>query len=446
MELKRLLTLAWKRRWVVAIVTVLTVALSAAFAASRPARYESTATIALTPNVAKGGALLSQDALTALLSTYAQTAKSRVTLSRAAAILGRPLPGDVDTATEAGTGILRIIGRAEDPGDAAITARATADAFQRSIQRNDLFVARIIDPPEPDATPIQPRPPLIISVAAVLGLLAGLMLAFALETLRRRIETPEDIAELTPARIVGRLPRERSLARSEAGLIWHRDDAIALKESFRGLRTNLQFLLDSTTSVIEVTSPGPAQGKSTIVANLAVAISQLGIDTVVLDADLRRPRQHLIFDVDNSTGLSSAMGLGRRPEPQRSRFPNLWVVPSGPIPPDPTEMLTIRFQSVIAGLRELDAMVLVDTPPLLPVSDAQLIAPSTDGVLLVLAAGIQKPAALQGALDRLAVVHTPLLGLVLNRSGHEPEVSAGYYHYDGVAPSMPPEPADTHPR
>jgi capsular exopolysaccharide synthesis family protein len=275
---------------------------------------------------------------------------------------------------------------------------------------------------------VQPRPPLIVAIGILLGGLAGIVYALVMERVRRRLETPAEITELTDQPVVGRLPRQRALQRAEAQLIWNQERMTGLQESFRALRTNVQFLAEGR-RVIEVTSPDPAQGKSTVVANLGAALAQIGIDTVIVDADLRRPNQHKIFGVDNATGLSNLLAV-REPalDLKPAGQPNLWVIPSGPLPPDPTEMLHIRFGGLMERLRELDALVLIDTPPVLPVSDARLIAPHCDGVLLVVAAGMVKPVALESALERLSIVRANVLGVVLNQSGHDLEATGGYYY------------------
>ena len=175
--------------------------------------------------------------------------------------------------------------------------------------------------------------------------------------------------------------------------------------------------------MIEITSPEASQGKSTVVANLAVAFSRIGIETIVLDADLRRPRQHEIFGLDNSSGLSTMLALGRKAE-LKPAGQGLWVITSGPVPPDPTEMLHIRLPSVIKALRRRKALILIDTPPVLPVSDARLVAPLADGVILVATAGTQKPASFQAALDRLALVDSRLMGIILNKAGAD-DLDAG---------------------
>jgi capsular exopolysaccharide synthesis family protein len=432
MDLRDLIALAWKRRWIVLGVLVTTLVSSAPAILSRPTEYESTATLALTPDVKQGQGLVASDSLSSLLSTYAETAKSKVNLARAERVLGHKLTAHIDTSTEGGSGILRITARATDPERAAAEAAATAQAFTQSIKGNQLMLATLVDPASPDDSPVQPRPPLLFGVAALLGLFGGVLLALAIEQFRRRIETAADVAQHTTAPVLGRLDRQRALSRGSASLIWDEKGADDLMESYRALRTNVEFLMDDATNhVIEVTSPEAAQGKSTVVANLAVAFSRIGIPTIVLDADLRRPRQHEIFGLDNSSGLSNMLALSQKAE-LKPAAPGLWVITSGPVPPDPTEMLHIRLPSVIKALRQRKALILVDTPPVLPVSDARLVAPLADGVILVATAGTQKPASFQAAIDRLALVDSTLLGVVLNKAGQDDIDVGSYYRYEAT--------------
>lgn len=439
MEVRELLAVLWKRRLLVVAMLALVTGLSALFAVSRPDRYESTSTIALTPKLDQA-TFVGPDTLDALIGTYAQTAKSSVMKQSAERALGRPLPGEVDTSTEAGTGILRIIGKADSPEDAAVTARAVSSSFIDSIAEGNPLEPQVVDRAVRADSPIQPRPPLIIGVGILLGLMAGAMLALGVEHFRRRIETSTDVAEFTPAPVVGRLPRDRALARHGPALVWESARLAALHEAFRALRTNIEVLTNDGGKVIQVTSPLPEQGKSTVVANLGVALAQVGIETLIVDADLRRPTQHKIFGLDNSRGLSSLMALpGSSVTPLASPYPGLSVVPSGPIPPNSTEMLHIRFGPVLEELREAGALVLVDSPPILPVSDARLIAANADGVLLVVAAGSQKPVAFRSAIERIEFGGGRLLGVVLNQS--EAASDDGGYDYYREYP-----PADESPR
>lgn len=441
MEVKELLAVLWKRRVLVLAMVVLVTGLSALFAFSRPARYESTSTIALTPKLQEGS-FVGPDTLDALLGTYAQTAKSSVMIRLAEDALGRPLPGDVDTSTEAGTGILRIISQADSPEGAALTARTVSAAFIDSIAAGNPLEPQVVDRAAPAASPIQPRPPLIIGVGLLLGMMAGAMLAYAVEQLRRRIETSADVAEFTPAPVLGRLPRHRALARHGPALVWDSARLASLHEAFRALRTNIEVLTKGTGTVLQVTSPLPEQGKSTTVANLGVALAQVGIETLIVDADLRRPTQHKIFGLDNSRGLSTMMALpGSSVTPLASHYPGLSVLPSGPIPPNSTEMLHIRFGAVIEELREGAGIVLVDSPPVLPVSDARLIATHVQGVLLVVAAGTQKPVTFRSALEKIEFAGGRLLGVVLNQS--EGVAEDGGYDYYREYPSADESPRES---
>ena len=437
MQLSEVLAVMSKRRRQVLGVLLATVVAGTAIAFLQPPRYESTATLALTPQPDRRQGFLAADDLSTLLSTYAETAKSRITRQRAAALLGRRLPGTVDTSTIAGTGILRITGRADTPREAADIARTTAQAVRESLQRNPLISVSLVGPAQPPESAVQPRPPLIIAVSAVLGLLASVTLALVLERLRARVETPADVAHLTEAPVVGCLPRQRSLQRAPARLIWTADKMLGLQESYRALRTNVEFLVNDK-QVLVVTSSAPAEGKSTLVANLGVALGQIGLETVIVDADLRRPQQHAIFGVENQSGVSTMMAA-RDPkvEPRRSGFPNLSLVTSGPEPRDPTEMLHIRLASLVERVREVGALVLMDVPPVLPISDARLIAPHCDGTLLVVEAGATKPTALADALERLAFVRAEVLGIVLNHCGAEAEGASSYYHSPGKSPNAP---------
>jgi capsular exopolysaccharide synthesis family protein len=223
--------------------------------------------------------------------------------------------------------------------------------------------------------------------------------------------------------------------------VWDDHKMSSLQEGFRALRTNIEFVTKRRHSVIQVTSPNAAQGKSTIVANLGMAFAQVGIDTLILDADLRRPYQDRIFELDNRRGLSTLMAMPDADvEPVSVGVDGLWVMPSGPIPPNSTEMLHIRFERVLDELRERFPLVLVDTPPILPVSDARLIAPCTDGVVMVVAAGTQKPAALTSALEKLTLAGANLIGLVLNQAGEDVDLVDAYdaYRYEQAPSSSRP--------
>ena len=210
-----------------------------------------------------------------------------------------------------------------------------------------------------------------------------------------RVETVEDVTEATSLPTLGYLPRDRSLRHGgRSSLIWDNPELFRMQEAVRALRTNLQFSMNSDHDLVQITSPSAGEGKSTVAANLAVAIAGVGLQTLLVDADFRAPRQHVIFDLPNDEGLSTAMaaiGEGKPLAIQPSEFKNLSVLTSGPIPPSPTEMMAARIEQTVNRLRELGSIVVIDTPPILPVSDARLVAPEVDRVLLIAPRGARNP-------------------------------------------------------
>lgn len=202
-------------------------------------------------------------------------------------------------------------------------------------------------------------------------------------------------------------------------LITLTDPHSPVSEAYRTLCTNLTFAgLDRPLKTLLITSTGAEEGKSTNVANLAVTLAERDIRTIVVDCDLRHPVQHEIFDLPNEQGFTSLF-LDERtranPPLQEVGVDNLWVLPSGPLPPIPSQLLgSRRMPEIIALLGERADMVLFDAPPLMVVADAAMLAPHMDGVLLVVSAGRTKREHLRQAQQRLARVHAHLVGAVLN--------------------------------
>lgn len=435
MELKDTFASAWKRKWTLLAVLVGAVAAATAFAYSRQAQYESTATIALTPNVQKGQGFVASDNLSTLLSTYAATAKSSVNKRAAEQILGHPLDATISTSTSAGTGILEISARSASPRAATAAATAVTEAFRRSFLDNQLLIAQVVDPAQLPTAPVQPRPPLIIAAGVFLGLLGGVALVLALERWFARIETAEDAAAASGMPVLGHIPRNRALRRRS--LVWGDAQLVEMQEAVRALRTTLEFSVDFDGAVLQVTSGSPGEGKSTIAANLAVALAGVGVPTLLVDADLRRPRQHEIFELPNDRGLSTLMAVhGSHVVPTPTAYENLSLITSGPPPPSPTEMIHVRFESALRHLRSLRSVVVIDSPPVLAVSDARLIAGRVDRVIVVASAGDTKPAALRQTVERLELAKAQVAGVVLNRVSAETAAGAYERYYQLADPQV----------
>ncbi len=190
-------------------------------------------------------------------------------------------------------------------------------------------------------------------------------------------------------------------------------------EAYRTLRTNLTFAaLDKPIETLVVTSAAPGEGKSTVLANLAVTMAQGGRRTILVDADLRRPGLHEIFGIVNDRGLTTMIveeAVLDDPPLIDVGVDNLWLVPSGPMPPNPADILGSRkMEEVIAALRLRADVVLFDAPPIIAVTDAAVLGTKVDGVLLVVCAGRTRREHAQRARELLERVHVRIVGAVLN--------------------------------
>lgn len=204
-------------------------------------------------------------------------------------------------------------------------------------------------------------------------------------------------------------------------------------ESYRALRTNIDFSsVDEQTRVIMVTSAGPEEGKSTVVGNLAVTYAQDERRVLLIDADMRKPTVHRTFQLSNRYGLSSFLSrqIDLENAIQESGVPNLNVMTAGPIPPNPAEMLNSNSMTkLMEQLRENYDVVLIDTPPILAVTDAQLLASKSDGVLMVINAGKVKKEVVLKAKENLTRVNARMLGVVLNNVKRKASEEYYYYYY-----------------
>lgn len=203
-----------------------------------------------------------------------------------------------------------------------------------------------------------------------------------------------------------------------------------VSEAYRTVRTNLEFSsLDKPLKTLVVTSPGPEEGKSTTLANLAVTLAQAEKQVILVDCDLRRPSQHEIFGQSNDMGLTTMVVDDKamsQPPLLEIGVPGLLLLPSGPLPPNPSELVgSRRMQEIIAALSERADVVLFDAPPIIAVTDAAVLATRVDGVLLVIKAGGTKRDHAQKAKALLEKVNAHLVGAVLNNV----KMDTSYYSY-----------------
>ena len=268
------------------------------------------------------------------------------------------------------------------------------------------------------ATPTRPDKLRVMLAALIAGGVLGLVAGGVREWVSPRLHSVEDIKLSLGLPVMGIVPR---MANGQSDKVRAQkvrfDRGSAVAEAYRTVRTAVQFRTsDRPAKTIVITSAGPADGKSTLVGNLAIAMAQAGKRVVLIDADFRRPVQHFFFDVDNSMGLSSVL----QGEPLESAVAGtavegLYVLPCGPVPNNPSEMLNSeRLLEVLDQLGKKYDQVIIDTAPVGMVADARILAASSDGTLLVVRAGTTPRKLAESACDALMSVGARMLGVVVN--------------------------------
>jgi capsular exopolysaccharide synthesis family protein len=312
---------------------------------------------------------------------------------------------------------------------------------------------RIIDRAQVAASPVSPRPLRDTTVMIVIALIVGIGLVFLLDHLDDRITTPEDLArELPHIPVLASVPISVQGARRGSRRLSQHPRSLVSRTSteaevYRTLRTNVRFAnLDDTRRVLMITSPSGGEGKSTVTCNLAVALAESGQRVILVSADLRRPTVGAFFGIDESgKGLTTVLvgdaGLGDCLEPVTlDRGHRLYVLPAGPLPPNPAELLeSARMRTLVRELSDAEVdLVLIDSPPVLPVADSLAIAQAVDAVILLTAAAKTRSANLAEARRRLERVGATIIGAVLNGvpdRGHQLQY---YRSYPDEAPSGAP--------
>lgn len=291
--------------------------------------------------------------------------------------------------------------------------------------------AQLVTPAVAPTEPIRPTPERNAVVALTVGLMLGVGLGFLREYLDDSLTAKEDVERAVPGvPVLALIPALGAWKDKKWSLVASLTDPDSpAAEAYRTLRTSVQFLgLDKPLKTVQVTSPSASEGKSTTIANLAVALAGAGQRVIVVDCDLRRPRIHQFFGLDNGVGLTSAL-VGdttlREACQTAPQIKRLQVLASGPIPPNPSELLaTNRMREVLRLLSDHADVVLVDCPPILPVTDASVLSHYVDATLLVATAGVTEQRPLRRAVELLNQVEAPLQGIVLN--GVKDEGAYGY--------------------
>lgn len=475
----------WKA--IVAFTLLATLA-AAGWTVLQPKIYSSDSSgIVVTPGSDNVSLALAGDSLAkAKVKNYESVAKSRLVADRVIQALdlkttADALLGSITVKVPLDTAEIRVTAQSTDPA----TAQRVADAWVNGLaaQVEAIETAPPADPSQqssamamPDAgsqanaatavrvlplgkavlptSPTSPNTKLNLALGALVGLALGVAYALIRRHLDRRIRKAADIERLFGVPVIGTLPVDHRLDEKstivDAGTAAQLHDAGgAMAEALRELRTNLSFLdVDQPPRIIVVTSSLQAEGKSTVTANLAVTMAAAGENVVVVDGDLRRPTLVDVFNLVPGVGVTDVLtGTAELADVLQpwGALPNLSVLGSGRIPPNPSELLGSRAMKNMLTALAKDAVVLIDAPPLLPVTDAAVLSRAADGAILVIRTGRTTQEQLDQSLGNLEKVKGRVLGAVLN---YLPIKGTDAYSYYGTYTSAPvplpgePEPVD----
>lgn len=450
-----------RAHWVVIIAAVLaSLAAAAGFTLTRSPVYtaDASAYVSVTEASGLGSSMVGDQLAKSRVKSYLTIGSWRTVAESAIAELElsdspEALVSRVSVSNPANSVVLCVTANGSTPE----AARDLADAWVRGLIAEVEKIEGSSDPEtivrlvagEPARLPTSPSSPNVrqnLALGGLLGVALGVGYALVRDLLDRRIRSADGVEQATGLAVVGALPLEPSLEKSPRLLPIAKGaqagDLSALAEAFRGLRTNLQYTsIDDPPRAVAVTSPLPGDGKTFVAANLAITLAATGQRTVLIDADLRRPMLASLFGLAEDVGLSDV--LAGRAEVDDVLRPvhesdSLFVLAAGSIPPNPSEILgTEKMHRLIATL-STEALVVIDSPPLLPVTDSAVLSTRVDGMLVVVSTGRTTYEVLEKSLDLLGKAHGKALGVVLNRVPRTGPGAVYYgYQYTAAKPGAP---------
>jgi receptor protein-tyrosine kinase len=414
-DLNELIGVLWRRKWTILGTTVALLAVAVVALRLVTPVYESTSTIALSPTDADQG-LIFFGISDAVVPVYADAATSGQTLEEAESRIGDL--AEINVQTFSGTPIIKINARDPDRVLAQQSAQAVTEVLLERAEE-DIGISSLqlvqIDQPTIASDPVFPRTSLTIAVALLLGLALGIGLALLQENLTTKVATPEELGRVSGAPVYGEIPTEPALAIfNSPGVLSESPRLRGVSEALRELRTNLLFSEGSLNSLV-VTSPEGSHGKTTIAFGLAVTVARAGTRTVLVDGDLRRGRVSELLQLERSPGLMEVLkGAPLSDVIRTTSLETLDVVTGGHRGGDPGELLTSEFPAVLEQLQKLYETVIVDATPLVPISDARIMARYAGSVIVVANAATATRRQVRRAVERLSLISLEPTAVVLN--------------------------------
>ena len=481
-----------RRKWWVGLAAALGLAASLAFSLTAHKQYSATAQLLVQPSINASGVGVTQPQ--PVTQTDVETELQLVTSAPVQqAVRAQLNSAPAVSASEVGqTNVMAITATSDVPSQAALVANAYATAFvqyQQSVAERNLTTAEaqlrsqinsltqqlkpfgdnttspeasallnqqavlkeqlaqmqvsgavdtgdvvLVTPAQTPTSPSSPKPVQDALLGLAAGLAVGLGAAFLRDSLDDKLATKEAVEHAGGAPVLAMTPVVPSWRRQQPLVVVAAEPTSPAAESYRSLRTSLQFVRqEGQLRSIVVTSPGAAEGKTATLANLGVVFAQAGERVVLVSCDLRRPRIGAFFELDEEDGLTCVL-LGERtleqvllPVPGHDR---LSLLPAGPVPPNPAELLNgARARDIFADLRKRFDLVLIDSPPVLPVTDAAILSRYADATLMLAAAGQTRRGDLHRAVEKLDQVGAKILGIVLNKVSRQTGRDYGYYGY-----------------
>lgn len=448
----------FRRRWVsVAIVALATLAVAGAATLAMTNKYTATTRLFFAVEGSKTTADLAQGSSFAekQMTSYAEVATSPLVLNPVIERLNLEVSpaqlANVVTATiPPETVILQVSAVDPDPELAAAIANVVGDEVVDVVTNtlspkqdgNDAVKVTPLETALVPTSPSSPNVPRNLALGAVLGLLLGFGVALLRHFLDTRVRSEQDVRTVTDRPLLGTIGYDDKVPNHP--LILRDEPMSGAAEAIRRLRTNLQFtdLGDRPRSIV-ITSSIPGEGKSTTSLNLAVALADAGSRVVLIDADLRRPSVATSLGLEGQVGLTTVL-IGRAEFDdvvQRWERSSLDVLPSGRIPPNPSELLGSKaMERLLEQLTARYDVVLLDTPPLLPVTDAAVLGNLAGGALVIAGADRVHRPQLRESMDALTTAGVHIHGLVLNRMARQE--TGTYAYYSGYAPTSTPVPEE----
>jgi capsular exopolysaccharide synthesis family protein len=367
--------------------------------------------------------------------TLAQRTIDRLGLSMTSATL----KANVTARSKPDTVLIDVAVLDRSPVQARDIANAMSDEFVRMVRELEtpsqgarpdarVIIEQFASIPE---QPVVPKKARNLALGFVLGGMMGLGLAFLRDLLDITVKNRDNVEQITGASVVGIVPFDKD-RRSNAAISFDRDNSPAA-ESVRKLRTNLQFLaVDNPPRLIVVTSSVPNEGKSTTAINIALALAEADHNVLLVDSDMRRPSLHRYLDVIGSVGFSTVLSGGASLDDalQNTGFPRLTILAAGTIPPNPSELLGTQVaKNTLAAMRARFDYVIIDSPPLLAVTDGAILATEADGALLLVRVEKTTREQLTHATGILGDVGATLLGTVMTMVPTRRSSGYNYYYY-----------------